>query len=99
MIGEVVKRVAEDLDRRIVEQELGDPFLGNRNYRPYPLNSKYLTPIRRVAFFIGGILGMGVGAIIFTATGRSMAVSAIRKGGNLAESTVTSWLKTGEQKK
>lgn len=60
MIGEVVKRVAEDLDRRIVEQELGDPFLGKHNYRPYPLNFKYLTPIRRVesdrrlAFLDGG---------------------------------------------
>ena len=60
MIGEVVKRVAEDLDRRIVEQELGDPFLGHHNYRPYPLNPKYLTPIqrvesgRRLAFVDGG---------------------------------------------
>jgi hypothetical protein len=60
LIGEVVKKVAEDLDRRVAEQELGDPFLGNRNYRPYPLNSKYLVPIRRVetarrlAFLDGG---------------------------------------------
>lgn len=60
MIGEVAKKVAQDLDRRIVEQELGDPFLGNRNYRSYPLNPKYLTQIRRVessrsfAFVDGG---------------------------------------------
>ncbi len=60
MIGEVAKRVAEDLDRRIVEQKLGDPFLGNRNYRPHPLNSEYFTQIRRVdsdrrlAFLDGG---------------------------------------------
>ncbi len=60
MIGEVVKNVAEHLDRRFVEQELGDPFLGSRNYRPYPLNSKHFKPIRRVesnrrlAFLDGG---------------------------------------------
>lgn len=50
------------------------------------------------AFFIGGILGMGLGAVIFTATGRSMAVKAISKGGQLAERTVEGWLKTGETK-
>ncbi len=60
MIGEVAKKVAQDLDRLIVEKELGDPFLGNRNYRPYPLNPNYLTQIRRVesgrklAFIDGG---------------------------------------------
>ncbi len=60
MIGEVAKKVAQDLDRRVVEQELGNPFLSSHNYRPHPLNSKYFTPIRRVetsrrlAFVDGG---------------------------------------------
>jgi len=43
-----VKKVAQDLDRRVVEEELGDPFLCSHNYRPYPLNANYFTPIRRV---------------------------------------------------
>jgi len=47
---------------------------------------------------VGGLTGLFLGAIIFTATGRSMAVSAIKKGGNLAGSTVDNWLKTGEKK-
>ncbi len=60
MIGEVVKIVAQHLDHRVVERELGDPFLGSHNYRPYPLNANYFTPIRRVetdrrlAFIDGG---------------------------------------------
>jgi hypothetical protein len=59
-LGEAIKRVAQDLDRRVAEQELGDPFLSSHNYRPYPLNAKYFTPIRRVettrrlAFVDGG---------------------------------------------
>jgi len=60
LIGEVAKKVAQDLDRLIVENELGDPFLGSRNYRPYQLNPNYITQIRRVesgrklAFIDGG---------------------------------------------
>jgi len=60
LIGEVVKNVAEYLDRRLVERELGDPFLGSRNYRRYPLNPGHFTRIRRVesgrrlAFLDGG---------------------------------------------
>jgi len=60
LIGEVVKKVAQDLDRRVVEHELGDPFMSSHNYRAYPLNSKCFTPIRRVetsrrlAFIDGG---------------------------------------------
>jgi hypothetical protein len=60
LIGEVVKIVAQHLDHQVVEQELGDPFLSSHNYRPYPLNGSYFTPIRRVetnrrlAFIDGG---------------------------------------------
>lgn len=60
MIGEVAKKVAQDLDRRVVEQELGNPFLSSHRYRPHPLNPRYFTTIRRVqttrrlAFVDGG---------------------------------------------
>jgi hypothetical protein len=60
LLGEVVKRVAQDLDRQVVEQDLGNPFLSSHNYRPYPLNVQYFTPIRgvgtarRFAFVDGG---------------------------------------------
>ena len=58
--GEVVKKVAQDLDKQVSEQELGDPFLAGHHYRVFSLNAKYFTPIRRVetrrklAFVDGG---------------------------------------------
>lgn len=49
------------------------------------------------AFFIGSILGLGFGAVVFTATGRSMAAHAIAKGGNLAYNTVEGYLSKGNK--
>lgn len=60
MLGDVVKKLVEDLNGRIDEDELGDPFLSSHNYKAYPLSVKYFKPINAVdshkkfAFVDGG---------------------------------------------
>jgi len=60
VIGDAVKRLVEDLDTNMPEEELGDPFLSSHSYRVYPLNVDYFKPIevvesgRRLAFVDGG---------------------------------------------
>jgi hypothetical protein len=60
VLGDVVKKLVEDLDGRIDEDELGDPFLSSHNYRTYPLDVICFNPIKTVdsrkkfAFVDGG---------------------------------------------
>jgi hypothetical protein len=48
VLGDVVKKLVEDLNGRIDEDELGDPFLSSHNYRTYPLDVKCFNPIKTV---------------------------------------------------
>lgn len=56
----MAKRLAADLDKRIDERSLGDPFLSSHNYRTFPLAVDHFKPLkeleseRRVAFVDGG---------------------------------------------
>jgi hypothetical protein len=60
LIGEVVRELVRELDTKIVEQNLGDPFLSSHNYRPHPLRLENFNGItrtdseRRLAFIDGG---------------------------------------------
>jgi hypothetical protein len=60
MIGEVVKRLVKDLDELVSEEDLGQPFFSAHNYRPYPFDVNYFSPInsveskRKSAFIDGG---------------------------------------------
>ncbi|MDG6970432.1 MAG: hypothetical protein JRN54_04905, partial [Nitrososphaerota archaeon] len=59
-LGEVAKRLAADLDKRVDERKLGDPFLSSHNYRTFPLAVDHFKPLkesdsdRRIAFVDGG---------------------------------------------
>ena len=59
-LGDVVKRLAADLDGRVDESAMGDPFLSSHNYRTYPLAVERFRPLRdvdsgrRIAFVDGG---------------------------------------------
>jgi hypothetical protein len=60
VMSKVADRIAEDLDRRVNEVELGNPHLSSHNYEPAPLNPvnfhpfKCLDCTRRIAFVDGG---------------------------------------------
>ena len=46
---EVVKKVIKNLDEKIGESELGEPFLSSHNYKTHPFNAEYFKPIRLVS--------------------------------------------------
>ena len=60
MIGEVLRKLVKDLDGLFNEEDLGQPFLSNHNYRVYPFNSDYFKSVipsqskRKLAFIDGG---------------------------------------------
>lgn len=60
MIGDVVRKLIQDLDTHVHEDKLGDPFLSSHNYKAYPLSVEYFHPIeavesgRKLAFIDGG---------------------------------------------
>jgi hypothetical protein len=60
MSVEVAKKVIENLDEKIEEENLGIPFFGDPRYIVYPLTKEGFTPIsdkennRRIAFIDGG---------------------------------------------
>jgi hypothetical protein len=60
MLGEIVKKVAADLDEQIDEKAYGDPFLSSHNYRTFPFDVEHFRPLkvldsnRRIAFVDGG---------------------------------------------
>ncbi len=60
MLGEVVKKLVEELNGLIDEDGLGDPFLSSHNYRAIPLGVENFKPIelvdsdRKIAFVDGG---------------------------------------------
>ena len=60
MIGEVVRKLAQNLDELIDERGLGDPFLSSHNYTAKPLGIENFNPIksvesnRKIAFIDGG---------------------------------------------
>ena len=55
-----MRELARDLDGKVDEVELGDPFLSSHNYRAYPLNVDFFKTIktvkteRKLAFVDGG---------------------------------------------
>ena len=59
-LGEVARKLAADLDARVDESALGDPFLSSHNYRTFPLAAEHFNPLkksgsgRRIAFVDGG---------------------------------------------
>jgi hypothetical protein len=71
MLNEVVKKLAQELNRQIPEDDLGDPFLSSHNYRPHPLDPANFSLIRGVdstrkfAFLDGGNLEL-IGAPNFS---------------------------------
>jgi len=60
VLGDVVKKLVGDLDGKIGEGDLGDPFLSSHNYRTYPLRVEHFNTIKAVeslqklAFVDGG---------------------------------------------
>lgn len=60
MIGDVIRDLVRDMDRRVDEGDLGQPFLSSHNYRAYPFDPQNFTPIRpveprgKVAYIDGG---------------------------------------------
>jgi hypothetical protein len=71
VLNEVVKKLVQDLNRQIPEDDLGDPFLSTSSYRTYPLDPAKFSLIRNVkstrrfAFLDGGNLEL-IGAPNFS---------------------------------
>jgi hypothetical protein len=60
MSAEISKRIAEFLDSRVAEDELGQPYFGNPDYETLPFSTANFVPIKdvkpsiRTAFVDGG---------------------------------------------
>lgn len=60
MIGDVLRDLVHEMDRRVDEEDLGQPFLSSHNYRAYPFDPRNFNPIRpveprgKVAYIDGG---------------------------------------------
>jgi len=60
MIGDVVRKLIEDLNMTVDEEDLGQPFLSSHNYRAFPFDKDFFKPIsvvssnRKLAFVDGG---------------------------------------------
>ncbi len=60
MKGEVVRKLIEDLNMKVAEEDLGQPFLSSHNYRTFPFDKDFFKPVqavnsnRKLAFVDGG---------------------------------------------
>jgi len=60
MIGKVVRKLIEDLNGTVDEEDLGQPFLSSHNYRTHAFDKNFFKPIRvvksdrKLAFIDGG---------------------------------------------